>query len=168
MTRRVLRVSLLLLVLLAVVLVVLPVLRLGLAYLNPVAILALLVVLTAVLSLVLASAVADSVAIPRWPFVQRLWLAALSPAVTAVVDSLGISCSPVVQRQLWVAGLSPAVFLAALVVVVLLLAGTGVAQTVSLLVFGAWTWWLFRSLRRRAVADRDLASALSRSVASVV
>ena len=141
MTPPLFRVSLRLLVLLSVVLVLVPAVRLLSAYLNPVGILALLVLLTAVLSLVLAFAVARFVGIPRWPFVQR---------------------------QLWLAALSPAVFLVVLLGVLLLLAGTGAAQPVSLIVFGAWTWWLFRSLRRRAVADRDSASALSRSAESVV
>ena len=141
MTRRVFRVLLLSLVVLSVVLLVVPAVRVLLAYLNPAALLGLLVLVTAVLSLVLASAVADSVGISRWPFVQR---------------------------QLWPAALSPAVFLVALVGVLLLLGGTGAAQPVALIVFGPWTWWLFRSLRRRAVADRDSAGVLSRSAEPVV
>ena len=86
-----------------------------------------LILVAVAAALVLASAEAARADRPRWLFVQQ---------------------------QLWLVAVSLVLFLAALLLVVAVLGGTGAAQLAALTLLGVWYFSLVWCIRRRAVADR--------------
>ena len=124
-------------VLLLVLALVTPVLRSFLATLTLGVLFGSLVLLASLAALAIASAEAARADRPRWLFVQQ---------------------------QLWLVAVSLVVFLAALLLVVAVLGGTGAAQLTVVTLLGVWYFSLVWCIRRRAVADRVLPRASGRPV----